>query len=36
MFRSIYQIQILFIPLFKTFGILDNAIGTKTECDDPF
>ena len=36
MFRSIYQIQILFIPLFKTFGILDNAIDTETECDDPF
>ena len=36
MFRSIYQIQILFIPLFKTFGILDNASDLETDCDDPF
>lgn len=28
--------QNLFISLFKTFGILDNAIDTETECDDPF
>ena len=26
----------LFISLFKTFGILDNASDLKTECDDPF
>lgn len=28
--------QDLFISLFKTFGILDNASDLETECDDPF
>ena len=36
MLRSTYQIQDLFISLFKAFGILDNANDSETEYDDPF